>query len=448
MSWDVILFAVLLTLTAGTLFGLIPAWKASAAAMRDHLADGGRHGRLTRSEGIRGTLVVAELALTVMLLIVAGLMARSAYEVEQMPLGFDPDHVLAGRVTLPSAAYREPSAVAAAFDRMVSTLAATPGLDAAGASTTIPLASGNIDAGLTVDGKTFPDASVPFAQIRLVTGGYIEAVNMPLRAGRSFVAADFAPAAAPVVVINQHLARSLWPGESAIGKRISTWTARANTPEWREVVGVIGDVRTFGLSFPVSSELFLPFTQAPVGAWDSFQRSMTLVLRTGDPTLFADAMRRSVRDVDPSVPVYDMSTLAQMLGRSVQSRRLSGAVFSTLALVALGLAAIGIYGLIAFFVSERIPEIGVRLALGATASRVMAMVIRRGMTLTMAGVAIGLAGAWLVSRVLTTLLFGITPTDIPTYIVGTVALLATALVAVALPAYRASRIDPVRSLNA
>jgi ABC-type antimicrobial peptide transport system permease subunit len=214
------------------------------------------------------------------------------------------------------------------------------------------------------------------------------------------------------------------------------------------VVGVIGDVRSFGLLFPVSPELFLPFTQAPNGAWDSFQRSMTLVLRTADPTLYADAMRRSVGSVDPSLPVYDMTTLAQLLGRSVQSRRLSGVVFTVLALVALGLAAIGIYGLIAFFVSERIPEIGVRLALGATGARIVAMVVRRGMVLAIAGLTIGLTGAWAMSRMLSTVLFGVTPTDAMSYVAGAVALLATASVAMALPAFRASRIDPVRSLNA
>jgi predicted permease len=446
LSPAVLLFAVAATLVIGSLVGLLPALRTAATALHGRLAEGRQIGR-DRSDRIRSTLVVVEVALTVVLLVAAGLLLHSAYAVEQVPLGFDPNHVLAGRVTLPPDRYRDPAAVASAFGRMVETLRAGGGLDATGASTTMPLASGHLDAVVTIEGQSYPRGSEPSAQIALVTDGYLEALNLPLRHGRLFAAADMSAGSAPVVIVNERLASAIWPGEDPIGKRLSTWTARVGTPEWREVVGVVGDTHSFGLGAPVSMELFLPYRQAPIGAWDSFQRSMNIVLRTGDPVSYVGALRRSVRAIDPTLAVFDIGTIAQAVSRDVQPRRLNTALLSVMALMALGLATLGLYGLMAFFVTERTPEIGLRMALGATAGAVLTIVLRRGMALTTVGMAVGLAGAWGVSRVLTRLLFEVKPTDLSTYIAGACVLVLTALIAIVVPAIRASRIDPVRALT-
>jgi len=281
----------------------------------------------------------------------------------------------------------------------------------------------------------------------LITEDYVEAIGMPLKRGRTMTTADMDAGAPHVVVINERLANLAWPGEDPIGKRLSTWTREPEVPEWREVVGVVGDARSFGPDTPPRPELFLPYTQPPVMAWAAFQRSMALVVRTsGDPAAHASSLRSAVRSVDPSVPLFIVLTMEEALGADAAGPRFNTTLLSLLAAAGTLLAAVGIYGVIAYFVTQRTPEIGLRLALGATPWSVLLMVIRHGATLTAAGIVIGLVGALVATRVVRTLLFEVAATDPPTYVVGAVALLAIALLACAVPALRAVRVSPMQSL--
>jgi putative ABC transport system permease protein len=446
LSPVVLLFAFGLTIVVGLAFGAIPALRAARSSLRTPLAEGGWHAMVGTAHRTRGSLVVVQLAVTMVLLVAAGLLLRSAYAAEQVPLGFAPDHVLAGRVTLPADRYREPAQIVAAFDQIINGVRGTPDVDTVGAATWIPMGGGVIDAGLAVEGKQFAAGSQPSANIALVTGGYLEAIRVPLRRGRMLRATDMAPSASPVMVINEYLAGQLWPGADPIGKRISTWAAAAGVPEWREVVGVVGDVRTAGLTAPIAGEVFLPYGQAPSGAWDAFQRSMTVVVRAASPLAQAGTLRRSIRAVDPSLAIYNVGTFEDLVALTLQSRRLNALLLSALAIIALSLATLGVYGVLAYFVSERVPEIGLRLAIGATAASVIAMILRRGLTLIVVGLTIGLGIARVASGVLRSVLFGVTATDMTTYAVGASALVIVSIAAVTVPAVRASRIDPVRSL--
>jgi predicted permease len=283
--------------------------------------------------------------------------------------------------------------------------------------------------------------------IRLITEDYVEAIGMTLIRGRTMNSSDMAAGAPPVVVINKRLADLAWPGEDPIGKRLSTWTREVDVPEWREVVGVVGDVRSLGPDTPPMPELFLPYTQPPVNAWRAFQSSMALVVRTADdPAAFASSLRGAVRAVDASLPLYDVLTMEEALAADAAGARFSTWLLSLLAVTGLVLAAIGIYGVIAYFVTQRTPEIGLRLALGATPRSVLMMVVRHGATLAVAGVAIGLIAAVLATRMVTTMLFEVSTTDPATYAMGAIGLFGVALLACVVPAFRAVRVSPMQSL--
>jgi predicted permease len=378
----------------------------------------------------------------------AGLFIRSALRLQQVPLGFESARSVTARVALPPDRYRDDAAVADAYRRMLEQVRGVPGIDRAGAATGIPLVSGGPDASVQIEGKPYTPGTAISPSIRMVTDQYIEAIGMALRRGRTFQPADMALRSAPVVLVNERLAALAWPGEDPVGKRLSTWTADPNVPEWRQVIGIVGDVRSFGPENPARPELFLPYTQPPPEAWLSFQRSMALVASTGgDPAAHAASLRQAVRSVDASLALYDVLTMGDAVESVGASARFSTSVVSLLAAAGALLAALGIYGVIAFFVTQRTPEIGLRLALGASPRSVLMMVLAHGTLLTAAGVAIGLAAAFGVTRLVTTMLFEITPTDAPSYAAGTAGLFVVALLACVIPALRAIRVDPVKSLT-
>src|SRR6185503_12734577 len=413
---EVVFFALGITLATGIIFGLAPALRAAHQDLLTTLRQGGKASFPAAPDRLRGVLVVGEIAVAVVLLVGAGLFLRSAWRLQQVPLGFDTSGVLTARLALPPERYATDEAVADAYRRILEEARAVPGMRRVGASSSIPLMGGGPDAGIEVEGKPLNLKTAPSPLIRLVTEDYIEAIGMPVVRGRALEASDIAPGASPAVMINERLAALAWPGEDPIGKRLSTWTREVGKPEWREVVGVIGDVRSFGLDTPPRPELFLPFTQPPALAWNAFQRSMALVARTStDPAAHAPAVRRVVRSIDPSLPLYDVMTMDEALGADGAGPRFNTWLLSLLAAAGLVLAAVGIYGVIAYFVTQRTSEIGLRLALGATPGSVLLMVVRRGATLALAGITIGLVAALAATRMVTTLLFETTPTDLPTY---------------------------------
>jgi putative ABC transport system permease protein len=445
LRMEVLLFAAGITLLTGLVFGIAPALRAARENLLTPLREGGKTSLPPARDRVRGVLVVGEIAVAVVLLVGAGLFLRSAWRLQQVPLGFDTSQVLTARVAL-TPRYGSDEAVADAYRRMIEETRAVPGVQRAGAATNIPLLSAGPDSGTQIEGKPFIPGQAVSPLVRLVTDGYVETLGMPLKRGRTFQASDMASGATPVVMINEQLARQAWPGEDPIGKRLSAWT-RSAEPEWREVVGVVGDVRSLGADTPPRTELFMPYTQPPGSAWNVFQRSMALVVRTaGEPSTHASTLRRAVRSVDASLPVYDVMTMDEALGADGAGPRFNTGLLSLLALAGLLLAAIGIYGVITYFVTQRIPEIGLRLALGATPRSVLLMIVRHGAVLAIVGIALGLAGALAATRALTTMLFEVTATDPPSYVAGAAALFTTALLACAVPAIRAVRVSPMRSL--
>jgi predicted permease len=277
--------------------------------------------------------------------------------------------------------------------------------------------------------------------LQLVTDDYIEAAGMRLVRGRTLRAADLAAGATPAVLINEQLAKLAWPGDDPIGKRLSMFLP---TPVWHEVVGVIGDVRSGGPDVPEGPEVFWPFTKPPFGVVGN----MAIVVRTTtEPGAYAASIRRAVRAVDPLLPLFDVLTMEQALARDVATARFSAWLLSLLAMTGLALAAIGIYGVIAYFVTQRTSEIGIRLALGASPRSVVMMVVRHTAVLAAGGILMGVVLALAATHTLEALLFEVTATDLPTYVAGAATLLGTALLACAVPALRAVRVSPVESLS-
>jgi putative ABC transport system permease protein len=450
LQTEVLLFALGITVLTGLMFGLAPAVRAARESLLTTLREGGRTSLLAAAhDRVRTSLVVAEVALAVVLLVGAGLFIRSAWKLQHVPLGFETADSITARVALPPDRYEDDAAVADVYRRMLEAIRAMPGIEYAGASTAIPLLGGGPDAGMRIDGKPFTPATMLSPRIRLISEQYIEAIGIPLRRGRTMQANDMKPGARPVVVINERLAAAGWPGEDPIGKRLSTWAAAVDVPEWREVIGVVGDVRSLGPDTPPAPELFIPYTQPPSLAWVSFQRSMALVARTrGDAAAHAGSLRRAVRFVDPSLPLFELQTMEEVVDAWGASTRFSTSLLLLLALIGLLLAAIGIYGVIAYFVAQRTPEIGLRLALGASPRSVLVMVLRHGARLTATGIALGVIVALGLTRLLTAMLFEITPTDGLSYAVGGAGLFAVALLACVIPARRAVKVDPVRALAA
>jgi putative ABC transport system permease protein len=449
LQMEVLLFATAITGLAAVLFGLAPAIRAARVDLQSSLRDGGKAalnggGR----DRVRMVMVVAEIAITVVLLVGSGLLLRSAEKLKQVPLGFNPHDVITARLALPAARYGSDEMVADAYRRMLAPLRDTSGVRHAAASSHIPLTGGNADASTVAEEKNVPRDSAPSPAIRLVTDDYFEAIGLTMARGRSLQAIDVAPGGPRVVVINERLAAALWPGENAVGKRLSTW-AGPDDPEWRQVVGVVRDARSSGQSSPAPMELFIPYTQPPFGAWTAFQRSMVLVMRTSEnwPETYVPMMRRAVRDVDASIPLYDVRTMESVVVTVTAARRFYMRLVQVLAGTGLALAMLGIYGVIAYFVTQRTPDIGVRLAMGAGRREVVRMVIGQGVRMALIGIVVGVPAALMLTRVMTNLLYGIEPTDPATFAAVATLLVVTSLAASLIPSAKAARVDPLVALR-
>ena len=445
----VLAFALLSTVACGVLFGLAPALRATRVDLQTELREGGRSARGVIRDHVRTALIVTEIAVALVLLVSAGLLIRSAERLQHVSTGFDPRGVTMMRVTLPPDRYDEPPAVEAAFSRVVEQVRSIPGVRSAGAGTRVPMSGGSIDMNVTVDGRPADPDRVELGHIRLVTDGYMETLRMTAKRGRLLTASDLRAGAPWVIVVNETFARRLFGDENPLGRRISgSWTAGPQ-PEWREIVGVVEDVRAFGLENDVPAEMYMPMTQAPGGggAWLAFQRSMAIVARANPGTTLAPAMRNAVKSVDALLPPWDVQTMSDVLHRSTATRRFNTLLLLFLGLTGLILAAIGVYGVIAFFVSQRTQEIGVRVALGATARDVVRMVVGQAFALAVIGVAIGGAAAFWATQALRTMLFQVQASDPIAYAGAAATLVLVAVVASTLPARRAARVDPMLALR-
>jgi len=446
LQLDVLAFALAATVACGLLFGLAPALRATRVDLQSELRDGGRGSRAAVRDRARAALIVTEIAVALVLLVSAGLFIRSAQRMQSVPLGFDPSGVTMMRVALPADRYDSAQAVQAGFTRIVEAVRAIPGVQNAAASTRVPMWGQSIDFGVTVDGRAPNPDRVDVGHARLVTAGFIEVIGIPLKRGRTLRDSDLLAGAPWVIVVNETFARRLFGNEDPIGKRISGWTNGPN-PEWREIVGVVGDVRAFGRENDIPPEIYMPMSQAPPGSWNAFQRAMTVIAKARPGTTIAPALRTAVKNVDPLLPLYDLQTMDDVLAQSSATRRFNTMLLSMLGLTGLVLAAIGIYGVIAFFVTQRSHEIGVRVALGATTANVMRIVVGQAFALAALGILIGGVAAFWATRVLGTMLFQVNARDPIAYTAAAAVLLVVALAASWLPARRAARVDPVKALS-
>ncbi len=432
-------FTLSVSLLTGLVFGLVPALQATRSDLNESLKEGGRGGTLgARRNRARSLLVVSEIALSLVLLIGAGLMIKSFIRLEQVDPGFETKNVLTMRLSLPAAQYQDASKRAAFFQQVISRFESLPGVQSAAAVSRLPLTPGNSSRGLTIEG--FPNDSsgnAPGADYRVISPNYFRSMGIPISRGRDLTERDTRDAPG-VVIINEAMARRYWPDQDPLGKRMRVGM---NNDPWMEIVGVVGNIKHFGLDSQSKAEIYVPYLKDP---WPF----MTLVVRSSSDTAsLGNTMRNEVWEVDKDLPVPDIRTMDQLLSGSVSRRRFNTLLLGIFASVALVLSAVGIYGVMSYSVTQRTHEIGIRMALGAQQSDVLKLVVGQGMTLLLIGVAIGLAAALGLTRVLTSLLFGVGATDPATFVIISVLLTGVALTACFVPARRAMKVDPMTALR-
>jgi len=418
-------------------FGLAPALQAARPNLVAALKEGGRTAGSGRRHRLRDALAVAEVALALVLLVGAGLTVHSFYRLSGVQPGFQPTDALTLQVSLPSVGYPDDASRQRYFDEALLRLSALPGVESAGAISWRPLATGSRTDFWPLDRPKPQPGDERVAGVRIIAGDLFEALGVPLLRGRSFVAADSAEAPR-VVIVSQRLAEDVWPSQDPIGQRLAMWWGDDLEAE---VVGVVGDVRLRGLDVAPGHDLYWPQAQMT-------NSGMTLVLRTTvPPAELASPARAAVASIDTEVPVAQVETLEQMVSASLGSPRFLLILLGAFAAAALLLAAVGLYSVLAYGVRQRRAELGVRIALGADGAEVMRLVLRRGVRLALAGVALGLPVALLLSRFLGSQLFEVTGTDPVTYGLVSALLLGIATLAALVPAWRAARIDPLLALR-
>ena len=439
----VLAFTLAVSLLTSILFGLAPTVWATRGEMNSSLKGEGRRSTTGRTQGyMRDGIVVAEVALAVILLVSAGLLIRSFLHLMTVDRGFDPQNVLTLNISLPDSRYQSARPMLEFEKQALDRLRVVPGVKSAGGVFGLPLGSAAIGGDFTVEGQAADPGSRPFIATKAVVGGsYFRAIGIPLLRGRYFDAHD-SEAAPHVVIVSQSLARHYWPLDEALGKRLKPGFSN---DAWCTVVGVVGDTKQYSLGEPPSPAMYLPYAQAPA---TFLMQDITVVLRAGaDPLALASAARRAVQAVDPDLPVFAVATMDQLVYRSASAPRFNTALLGIFAALALVLAAVGIYGVMSYAVAQRTHEIGVRVALGAEASDILRQVVRQGMLPAVIGIATGIAGAWGTTRFLSSLLFGVRPTDPTTFTLVPVLLAAVGVLACLLPARRATKVDPVVSLR-
>jgi putative ABC transport system permease protein len=436
----VLAFTGALAVFTGLLFGIAPAWKISSGGVQGALREEGRGTVGPAHHRLRNTLVVAEIALALILLVGAGLLVRSFVHVLAADSGFRADGVLTANLPLPQTRFPEEAKRAAFVRAVVERMKAIPGVEVASAA--LPLLGG-WQSSFTLEGRPEPPAGqLPSADITRVTPDYFRAMGVRVQQGRVFTDHDTADAP-PVAVVDETFVRAHFPGENALGKRFRFGRSSPEDKDvkWMEIVGVVSHVKNYGVDQESRVEIYLPYFQSPV-------TTATLIVRSStDPAALAASVRQAVKAVDPEVPVYSVRTLAEIVSDRTAQRRLAVMLITVFAAVALLLAAVGIYGVMSYAVAQRTQEIGIRMALGAERRDILRMVLRHGSLMAAAGIAVGLTVALGLARLITSLLFQVSATDPPTFSVVPVVLIAVALVACYIPARRATRVDPLVALR-
>ncbi len=432
-------FTVGVVTLVGLLFGIAPAMQASKTELNEALKEGGRSSTEGRNR-LRALLVVSEVALSLLLLVGAGLLIKSFVLLRDVPPGFDPKNVLTMRISLPAARYAEPQQQANFYRELMERTRVLPGVEAAGATLSLPLGGSKFSVGRSFvrEGRALATEESQDTDYFVATPDYFKAMRVPLKAGRTFTERDTADAP-QVVVVNESLARRVFPGEDPIGKHLTVWRDEKFA---REIIGIVGDVKSSTLDAEVNSQIYVPHAQ------DAGWGGLSLAVRTkGEPEALTAGVRSAVLSIDKNLPVFDIKTMDDVLANSVANNRLVMLLFSVFALFALLLATVGIYGVIAYSVARRTHEIGIRMALGAQASDVLRLIVGQGMLLALIGVGLGLLGAFAVTRVMESQLYGVSATDPLTFAIVASMLAAVALVACYIPARRATKVDPMIALR-
>ncbi len=436
-------FTVVLALLSSIVFGLVPAWRAAQVDINSTLKEATRGaGARGARDFVRSALIAGEVALALVLLVGAGLLIRSALETQRIASGFDPKGVFSGRFSLPQAKYGEASALLQASQAIEQAIARIPGVKAAAVSSVVP-GVGTFSNGLVPEGEAPELRNVRQSQARFVSPSYFAAMGLPVVKGRAFTDAD-RQGAPLVMIVNQTLAQRLWPNQDPIGRRVNGSSGKGP----KVVVGVVADVRAFGPAEPIEPEFYQPLAQLDDVAWNWTRRTLFAVARTdSDPAALAPAVRRSISEVDPGVPLFSVRTMEERMAATLETARFNTFLLAMLGAVGLVLAAVGIYGVIAYFATQRTSEIGIRIALGASRAQVLRLMLRQAAVPVVAGVALGAVGAIFASRLLATQLVNVRATDPVTFAAVAATLVIVALLAALIPARRASGIDPTRALQ-
>jgi len=434
-------FTLLISLVTGVIFGLVPALQAANIDLNDALKQSST--RTTSTSRLRSAMIVFEVALSLVLLVGAGLLIQTLFQLFRQYSVLEPEKVLTMRTILPREKYREPQQRDNFYQQVLQRVEHLPGVVSAGYTTSIPLAWKGGTSGFYPEGVTSPIPGMAYdSNHRQVSTNYLQTMNVPLRQGRYFQTSDNAQSM-PVAIINETMARQYWPGENALGRRFKLGDPTDDVP-WVQIVGIVADIRQMGLDEPVKAEMYFPYQQGQ----ETFYVPRDLVIRTsGDTTNLVGSVRQAIREVDPDQPVSNIATMADVLGTEAAQRRMGMIMLVGFATLALLLASLGIYGVLAYFVTQHTSEIGVRQALGATPRNILFLVLKKGMGLTLAGVGIGLAGAFVLTRLMSSLLFGVNAADPLTFVIVPFVLGLVALLACLIPARRATRIDPLVALR-
>lgn len=441
MDGRVLGFTLLVSLLTGVVFGLVPALHSSKTDLTESLKEGGRGSTEgSRRNTMRGALVIIEVAIAVVLLAGAGLLIQSLLRLQHVNPGFNPKNVLSFSLGLPEVKYSTQKQIDF-FNQIVSRIESIPGVQVASAVLPLPLSSDRIRITFETEGRSIPRGELPASEYRAVALNYFRTMGIPLLQGRAFDERD-SRQSTQVIVVNEDFAERYFPGDDPIGKHIKPSISNGEDKQfWREIVGIVGSVRHLGLSAEPTPEYYVPHTQLPFD-------SMTIVARTeGDPRALISAVQREVRALDSELPVYNIKTLEEYVAGSVAQPRFNTVLLAIFAGIALVLTAVGLFGVMSYTVRQRTHEIGIRMALGAAETDVLKMVVRQGMTLAGIGMGAGLASAYFLTRLMTSMLFGIGATDPLTFVAISVVLGIVALGACFVPARRATRVDPMVALR-
>jgi putative ABC transport system permease protein len=440
VDWRALAFTLGVSLLTGVVFGLVPALQASKANLHETLKEGGRTGTGGSRAWIRNTLVVLEMALALVVLISAGLLIRSFLRLQQVNPGFAPQNTLAMSLALPATKYKEPAQRANFYKEALQGIRALPGVQSAGAVSNLPLSGDNSSGSFRIEGREVPQGqSLPHGDRWAATTDYFSTMKIPILAGRFFDDRDTMESQ-PVAIIDDAMARKYWPNEDPMGKRISFQVVNGNRV-WREIVGIVGHVRHRGLEGESRVQYYMPHSQTQ----NAF---MSLVVRANvDPTSLTGAVRGAISGMDKDMPVFRVKTMDQFVNDSMSQRRFAMTLVGIFAAVAMALACVGLYGVLSYSITQRFHEIGIRMALGARAADVLWLVVGQGMLLALAGVVLGGVAAFLLTRLMANLLFGVTASDPLTFATIALSLTLVALAACLAPALRATKVDPTEALR-